>query len=150
MLLLTLFGVALVRYLGRPDRLQRDVLTDFERLARWISHCIKIAPMLGLFGTVLGMMGAFSQLATAETVQPTELARNISLALITTAIGLTTAMPLMFALQKANERFIEFQDLMDLGLARFLDFAQPYFQGPGAPAPAPAPVPPPAPSRKVS
>lgn len=118
-------------------RLQRDVLADFQRRSRWIGHCIKVAPMLGLFGTVLGMMGAFSQLATAENVEPTELANNISLALMTTAIGLATAMPLMFALQKANERLIEFQELTALGLARFLETAKPLFADVSGAAPRP-------------
>jgi biopolymer transport protein ExbB/TolQ len=131
-------------------RLHRDVLSNFHRRARWIGHCIKIAPMLGLFGTVLGMMGAFSQLATAETVAPAELAKNISLALITTAVGLSTAMPLMFALQKANERLIEFQDLMELGLSRFREIAGPLFPAAVPNAPKHTITPPPAAKRATT
>jgi biopolymer transport protein ExbB/TolQ len=101
-------------------RFQRDVLGDLYRRLNWVSHCIKVAPMLGLFGTVIGMMGAFGKLASLEQVSPDRLAADISLALVTTAIGLATAMPLMVALTSVNLRLGDFQELGELGLARFL------------------------------
>ena len=47
------------------ERFQRDVIADLEHRLSWISTVIKSAPMIGLFGTVFGMMGAFKTLATA-------------------------------------------------------------------------------------
>ena len=41
------------------DRFQRDVMSDLEYRLSWVSTVIKSAPMIGLFGTVFGMMGAF-------------------------------------------------------------------------------------------
>jgi biopolymer transport protein ExbB len=54
--------------------------------------------MLGLLGTVLGMILAFQDLATVEGVQvdPTQLAGNISLALVTTFEGLIVSVPAIF------------------------------------------------------
>lgn len=101
-------------------RLQRDVLGDLNRRLHWVNHCIKVAPMLGLFGTVIGMMGAFGKLASLEQVSPDRLAADISLALVTTAIGLATAMPLMVALTSVSLRLADFQELGEMGLARFL------------------------------
>jgi len=48
------------------DRFQRDVMSDVEYRLSWVSTVIKSAPMIGLFGTVFGMMGAFETLATSE------------------------------------------------------------------------------------
>ena len=54
-----------------------------------------IAPMLGLFGTVEGMMEAFNTIAMQETVKPRDLADSISKALVTTWLGLIVAIPTM-------------------------------------------------------
>jgi biopolymer transport protein ExbB len=54
-----------------------------------------IAPMLGLFGTVEGMMEAFNTIALQEKVYPRDLADSISKALVTTWLGLIVAIPTM-------------------------------------------------------
>ncbi len=55
-----------------------------------------LEPMLGLFGTVWGMMGAFDTVAVAgEMGNPSILAKDISVALITTAVGLAVAIPML-------------------------------------------------------
>ena len=52
-----------------------------------------IAPLLGLLGTVLGMVGAFDSISNAATPNHEKLAGNISLALVTTLLGLILAIP---------------------------------------------------------
>ncbi|NNF41492.1 MAG: MotA/TolQ/ExbB proton channel family protein, partial [Phycisphaerales bacterium] len=52
-----------------------------------------IAPLLGLLGTVLGMVGAFESLSRSAGSNHEELASNISLALVTTLMGLILAIP---------------------------------------------------------
>lgn len=52
-----------------------------------------VAPLLGLFGTVLGMISVFATLAQDTNVNATALAGGISEALITTACGMAIAMP---------------------------------------------------------
>lgn len=113
-------GMAKVRQLV-VDRFQRDVMADLEHRLSWINTVIKSAPMLGLFGTVIGMMGAFAKLATAESVEPDKLAGNIQVALITTACGLAIAIPLVLAVASINIRMRRLEDLVGAGLNRFFE-----------------------------
>lgn len=70
---------------------------QFARLSRGtdaVSLVATIAPMLGLLGTVVGMVGAFEAIGSTEgPVRPDLLAGNISQALITTVLGLLVAIP---------------------------------------------------------
>lgn len=64
------------------------------RLTDGINLIAAIAPMLGLLGTVIGMVGAFDAIQAADgPVRPDALAGNISQALITTVLGLIVAIP---------------------------------------------------------
>jgi biopolymer transport protein ExbB len=54
-----------------------------------LSTCASISTLLGLIGTVLGMIKSFSALATAGTPDATALSTGISEALINTALGIT-------------------------------------------------------------
>lgn len=103
------------------ETFQRDVLSDIEHRLVGVNTAIKTEPMLGLLGTVLGMMAAFGKLATSENVQATALAEDISFALITTAVGLAISIPLMFALAKINVRIRKMEELTSSGLGRFFD-----------------------------
>ncbi|QDV33158.1 MotA/TolQ/ExbB proton channel family protein [Tautonia plasticadhaerens] len=75
-----------------------EVVVDMESKNSYLGTIGTIAPMLGLLGTVLGMILAFQDLATVEGVQvdPTKLAGNISLALVTTFEGLIVSVPAIF------------------------------------------------------
>lgn len=103
------------------DRFQRDVIADLDYSIAWIVTVIKTAPMLGLFGTVVGMMGAFGKLASATNVNPTDLAGDIRVALETTAIGLTIAIPLVMAMAAIHNRIRHMQDLIASGLSRIFE-----------------------------
>lgn len=59
----------------------------------WLATIVNLAPLLGFFGTVAGMIIAFKNIAAAGDVEPTIVASGISMALITTAGGLLVAMP---------------------------------------------------------
>jgi biopolymer transport protein ExbB len=102
--------------------LQRDVMGDLEYRTNWIATVIKCGPLLGLFGTVLGMMAAFGRIGTGEDVQPYMIAKEISIALICTAMGLATAIPFNFMLASLTTRIRRFQDALGAGLIRVLDF----------------------------
>lgn len=65
-------------------------------IINYLSIIASIAPMLGLLGTVSGMVKAFSSIATVGMGQPDLLAGNISEALITTASGMLVGIPTMF------------------------------------------------------
>ena len=101
--------------------LQRDVMGDLEYRTNWVATVIKCGPLLGLFGTVLGMMAAFGRIGTGEKVQPSQIADEISIALICTAMGLGTAIPFNLLLANLTARIRRFQDALGAGLARALD-----------------------------
>ncbi len=65
-----------------------------ERNLSWISLFIALAPMLGFFGTVVGMIQAFEAIAEANNISPGIVADGIGVALITTVSGLLVAMVL--------------------------------------------------------
>ncbi|MBI9072299.1 MAG: MotA/TolQ/ExbB proton channel family protein [Melioribacteraceae bacterium] len=62
----------------------------------WISLFISTAPMLGFTGTVVGMIGAFDDIAAANQMSPAIVATGISVALLTTLFGLISAILLQF------------------------------------------------------
>jgi len=103
------------------ERFSRDVLGDLDIRIAWVVTVIKTAPMLGLFGTVMGMMGAFGKLAAAANVNPTDLAGDIRVALETTAFGLMIAIPLVMCMASITNRLKQMQDLVGSGLTRFFD-----------------------------
>jgi biopolymer transport protein ExbB/TolQ len=103
------------------DRFQRDVLSEMEYRITSVVTMIKSAPMLGLLGTVLGMMAAFGKLAGSQKVDATHLAGDISLALVTTFVGLTIAIPLSLVLASVQIRTRKMEDLVGDGLARFME-----------------------------
>jgi biopolymer transport protein ExbB/TolQ len=102
--------------------LQREVMADLEYRTNWVATVIKCGPLLGLFGTVLGMMAAFGRIGSGEQVEPYMIAKEISIALICTAMGLATAIPFNFILASLATRVRNFQDALGAGLMRVLDF----------------------------
>lgn len=73
----------------------------------WLSLIAAVAPMLGLTGTVLGMIAAFKVIAaTKGAAEPADLASNISLALITTLLGLCVAIPMTAAFVFLRNRVV--------------------------------------------
>ena len=70
---------------------------DLERFLNTLGTIASISPLLGLLGTVIGMIKVFAVITTQGVGDPGVLAEGISEALITTAVGLTVAIPsLMF------------------------------------------------------
>lgn len=90
-------AMAVQKRAGIDERLDAEVaqaLSVLERGFRLLDTVAQIAPLLGLFGTVLGMIEAFRNLQSAgSTVDPSLLAGGIWVALLTTAVGLAVAIP---------------------------------------------------------
>jgi biopolymer transport protein ExbB/TolQ len=78
--------------------------------------------MVGLLGTVLGMMKAFAKLADPNaTVEVSKLAQDIQFALITTSLGLAIAVPLVLCTAYINVRIRKMEDLVLYGANQFLE-----------------------------
>lgn len=80
-------------------KLDEAILRETPRIERGI-NTIKIlaavAPLLGLLGTVVGMIETFQQITLFGTGDPKLMAGSISMALVTTAMGIIAALPLIF------------------------------------------------------
>lgn len=75
---------------------ERHVSKMYRKL-EYLSFIGAVAPILGLLGTVTGMIRAFNQIALTEGMaRPSQLAGGISEALVTTCMGLIVAIPTMF------------------------------------------------------
>ena len=99
----------------------RHVVHDLERYLNPLGTIAAISPLLGLLGTVSGMIRSFTAITTEGVGNPTVLAGGISEALVTTAAGLTVAIPALIAyrylrgrvdglvvkIEKESIRFIE-------------------------------------------
>lgn len=73
-------------------------IRNLESWLRGLSSIAHLSPLLGLLGTVIGMISAFMQLeAAGSRVDPSLLSGGIWVALLTTAFGLTVAIPAMAA-----------------------------------------------------
>ncbi|MEX0728902.1 MAG: MotA/TolQ/ExbB proton channel family protein [Planctomycetaceae bacterium] len=105
------------------DKFERDVIADLEYRVAWIGSVVKTEPMLGLLGTVLGMIGAFAKIATMQKGggDPTALAGDISFALWTTAVGLFVAIPLVLAGSAIHVRMGKLQDAVQFQLGRLIE-----------------------------
>jgi len=73
----------------------RRVTHDLERFLTTLGTISMVSPLLGLLGTVLGMIGVFSVISTSGVGDPQELSGGISQALVTTATGISVAIPAM-------------------------------------------------------
>jgi biopolymer transport protein ExbB len=103
------------------ELMQRNILGDLEFRLSWVATVIKSGPLLGLFGTVLGMMAAFGRIGSGEKPDPKQIAYDISIALICTAMGLMTAIPFTYMLANLNIRVRALQDSLSSGMTRFLE-----------------------------
>lgn len=66
-----------------------------ENKISWLNLIGNIAPMMGLLGTVVGMISAFKKIETTRNPSPSDLAGGIYQALVTTAMGLIVGIPVL-------------------------------------------------------
>jgi biopolymer transport protein ExbB len=72
----------------------------------WVAVLAAISPMLGLFGTVQGMIASFHTIATETNPSPAQLAGGIYTALLTTLFGLMVAIPATAAFSYLRNRLV--------------------------------------------
>lgn len=126
---------------GRLDAEAGLALAGLERGFRLLDTVAQLAPLLGLFGTVLGMIEAFQSLqAAGSSVDPSLLAGGIWVALMTTAVGLAVAIPTSMVLAWFESRTARERVFADKALRTVLVPGQtaPAVAGAEAPATAPA------------
>lgn len=117
-------GDARLNEAQRRERIERFALEQLESLRgrlRALDLIAHLAPLVGLLGTVLGMIDAFQALqAAGDRVQPAVLSGGIWQALITTAAGLLIAIPAVIAVGYLDRRVERLQQAMESALTRVL------------------------------
>ena len=73
----------------------RAAAANLERFLTTLGTIAAVSPLLGLFGTVIGMIEIFGASSPTGNSNPTQLAHGISIALYNTALGLVVAIPSM-------------------------------------------------------
>lgn len=124
-------GRVLMAYGELPDNIEAEVLEAkmdeavlrelpaLERGQSIIKLFAGIAPLLGLLGTVTGMIATFQAITNFGTGDPKLMASGISQALITTVLGLVAAIPLLLAhngVASQSKRLIQLLDEQSAGL----------------------------------
>lgn len=96
---------AAIKNFGKKREVIKEVVEEvggqeaeyLEKYLGVLSVIAQISPLLGLLGTVQGMIKVFNKITTGGVGDPASLADGISVALITTAAGLTVAIPTLIA-----------------------------------------------------
>ena len=97
-------------------------IKSLQRGFRVLDTIAQISPLIGLFGTVLGMITAFQALQqSGNSVDPSILAGGIWVALLTTAVGLAVAMPTSILLTYFESRVERHQLAIETAVTRILN-----------------------------
>ena len=95
-----LLGAAILAYERGDENIRQaiddaalDEMPHLEKHLNFLGTLGFILPLLGLLGTVFGMMGTYGEVLRANSVDVAVVARSVSQALLTTAAGLTLAIP---------------------------------------------------------
>lgn len=103
------------------ERIALDELANLRSFMRVLDATVQLAPLIGLFGTVIGMIYAFQALQDAGAeADPTVLAGGIWVALMTTAVGLAVAIPAAFCNYWLEGRIEREQHAMESALTSVL------------------------------
>lgn len=97
------------------DQAINDLVHIEEKYVPFLSTCAAVAPLLGLFGTVWGLVHSFIRISEQQTADIATVAPGIAEALMTTLAGLMVAIPavVMFNVLSSNVRYLE-QKLLKL------------------------------------
>jgi biopolymer transport protein ExbB len=104
------------------EEVGRIVTHDLERFLTTLGTIAAMAPLLGLFGTVVGMIEIFGS-QTAAGSNPIQLAHGISVALYNTAFGLIVAIPSMIFYRHFRAKIDALVVEMEQQAIRLVDFA---------------------------
>ena len=102
----------------------RHIVHELDRYLITLGSIATISPLLGLLGTVLGIMHVFAAISQVGLGNPTALAGGISQALITTVVGLMVAIPAYIAHRYLRGRVDELVVQMERETARLLNALQ--------------------------
>ncbi len=109
-----------------------EIIPRLERRTHYLSAFANIATLLGLLGTIVGLIQAFTAVAHAAAAEKAELlSSSISVAMNTTAFGLIVAIPLLLVYSVLQSKTTQIVDSMEMASVKFLNMVSERPQGEG-------------------
>ena len=123
------YGLSRVHTSRRRDDIEKameeslmEVLPRLERRTPYLSSFANIATLLGLLGTIIGLIQAFQAVANANPAEKADLlSASISVAMNTTAFGLMVAIPLLLMHSVIQSKTTEIVDSLEMASVKFLN-----------------------------
>jgi len=123
------YGLARVQSARRRDDVEKameeslmEVIPKLEKRTHYIATFANLSTLLGLLGTVIGLINAFSAVATVNPAEKANLlSASISVAMNCTAFGLMSAVPLLFIHAFLQTKTTELVDSLEMASVKFLN-----------------------------
>jgi biopolymer transport protein ExbB len=123
------YGLARLRTARHRDDIETameeglmEIVPRLERRTHYLSAFANIATLLGLLGTIIGLIQAFTAVAHASPAEKAELlSSSISVAMNTTAFGLIVAIPLLLAYSVLQSKTTQIVDSLEMAAVKFLN-----------------------------
>ncbi|MCB1691580.1 MAG: MotA/TolQ/ExbB proton channel family protein [Pseudomonadales bacterium] len=102
-----------------------EALPAIEKRTPYLATFANIATLLGLLGTIIGLIAAFTAVANADPAEKaTLLSQSISIAMNTTAFGLMVAIPLLLVHSHLQGKTKAIVENLDIAVVKFLNFME--------------------------
>jgi biopolymer transport protein ExbB len=123
------YGLARIQAARRRDDIEKameeslmEVVPRLEKRTHYLATFANLATLLGLLGTVIGLINAFAAVATVNPAEKANLlSASISVAMNCTAFGLMTAVPLLFIHAFLQTKTTELIDSLEMASVKFLN-----------------------------
>jgi biopolymer transport protein ExbB/TolQ len=123
------YGLARIQASRRRDDIEKameesmmEIMPRLEKRTHYIATFANLATLLGLLGTVMGLIRAFAAVATIDPAQKANLlSASISVAMNCTAFGLMTAVPLLLVHAVIQTKTTELIDSLEMASVKFLN-----------------------------
>ncbi len=123
------YGLARIQAARRRDDIEKameeslmEVVPRLEKRTHYLATFANLATLLGLLGTVMGLINAFHAVATVNPAEKANLlSASISVAMNCTAFGLMTAVPLLFIHAFLQTKTTELVDSLEMASVKFLN-----------------------------
>ena len=122
-------GLALEGAVRRRDDVEKamqesmmEIIPQLEKRTHYLATFANLATLLGLLGTVMGLINAFAAVATVNPAEKASLlSASISVAMNCTAFGLMTAVPILFIHAWLQTKTTELIDSLEMASVKFLN-----------------------------
>jgi biopolymer transport protein ExbB len=112
-----------------------EALPQIERRTPYLATFANIATLLGLLGTIIGLIAAFTAVANADPAEKaTLLSQSISIAMNTTAFGLMAAIPLLLVHSMLQSKTSAIIESLEIAVVKFVNLLEGNAEAVAAPA----------------